>query len=84
MTKVYKAFGLVGFPADLVAKSLQLQPKFQLKEQKHHAVIDMDHYLEASFPAGREELLPALSTLHDAIAVSFHAIATPHAFDAWE
>ncbi|MDP2242582.1 TIGR04255 family protein [Pseudomonas sp.] len=84
VTKVYKAFGLVGFPADLVAKSVQLQPKFQMNEQKHHAVIDMDHYLEASFPAEREALLPALGALHDAIAVSFHAIATPHAFDVWE
>lgn len=84
LTKVYKAFGLIGFPSDLVAQSVQIQPKFQLAEEKHHAVLDMDHYLDASFPAEREALLPALTALYDAIAVSFRAIATPHAFNVWK
>lgn len=83
LTKVYKAFGPVGFPSDLIAKSVQLQPKFQLKES-HHAVIDMDHYMEASFPASKGALLPVLIALHDAIDLSFHEIATPHAFEIWK
>ncbi|MGH1448793.1 MAG: TIGR04255 family protein [Pseudomonadaceae bacterium] len=84
VTKVYKAFGKVGFPSDLVAKSVQLLPRFQLAQDIDHAVIDMDHYLDAVFTARKEELLPALYELHEAINLSFHAIATPYAFDAWK
>lgn len=85
IAKVYQAPNSpLGFPQDLVPRSVQLMPRFQREEPFTHAVLDMDLYVEESMPVDTAAIYEKLLGFHEDLAKCFHAIATPHAFARWE
>jgi len=85
IAKVYQAPNArLGFPQDLVPRSVQLAPRFDREESFAHAVLDMDLFVEESMPVDAAVIYEKLLGFHGDLAKCFHAIATPHAFARWE
>lgn len=84
VSKVYKiAFAPLGFPFDLQPRSVILHDRFPPSESREHAVIDIDHYAEGTFPPNAAAISDLLEKLHFSLNRCFTAIATPHAFERW-
>ena len=85
IAKVYKApSSPLGFPQDLMPRSVQLMPRFQRETPFAHAVLDMDLFVEDSMNVDTAAIYEKLLGFHGDLAKCFHAIATPHAFARWE
>ncbi|WP_454869792.1 TIGR04255 family protein [Pseudomonas putida] len=85
IAKVYQAPNApLGFPQDLVPRSVQLMPRFNREESFAHAVLDMDLFVEETMPVDTAAIYERLLSFHGDLARCFHAIATPHAFTRWE
>lgn len=85
IAKVYQAPNSpLGFPQDLIPRSVQLMPRFQREKPFTHAVLDMDLFVEESMPVDTAAIYEKLLSFHGDLAKCFHAIATPHAFARWE
>ena len=84
IAKVYQApNSLLGFPADLLPRSVQVMKRFKRQEPFSHAVIDMDLFVEEYIPFDTDAIYQRLLRFHGDLADCLHAIATPHAFDRW-
>ncbi len=84
VAKIYKASNaMLGFPADLLPRSVILMERFKTKEPLAHAIIDMDHFSDSALPPDTGIIYENLISLHDELAGCFHAIATDHAFSTW-
>ncbi|MCD9118358.1 TIGR04255 family protein [Pseudomonas bijieensis] len=84
VSKVYKtASATLGFPFDLQPRSVVMHERFSFSEGKEHAVIDIDHYAEGSFPPDADTISKLLEKLHASVNKCFNAIATPLAFERW-
>jgi uncharacterized protein (TIGR04255 family) len=62
---------------------LMINPKFEVKEPRAHAVIDMDHFVEGRMPIDMGNLIEQVLSLHATIKSVFGATTTDHARDAW-
>ncbi|WP_122588791.1 TIGR04255 family protein [Pseudomonas viridiflava] len=84
IAKVYQAPNSpLGFPQDLVPRSVQLLPRFKIETPFAHAVIDMDLAIEGAMPINCSVIYEKLLSFHGDLAKCFHAIATPLAFERW-
>lgn len=84
IAKVYHAPNLpLGFPMDLIPRSLHLLKRFQITQPVTHAVIDMDLYVEEVVDIDTRVIYEKLLGFHKDLAACFHAIATDYAFDKW-
>jgi len=81
--RVYRMTASLGFPPDVQPIGLMINPKFDVKEPRAHAVIDTDHSVEGCMPIDMDKLREQLLKLHETIKSVFGATTTDHARDAW-
>lgn len=82
ISRVYKVFGAVGFPPDLLPYGLTLMPKF-VTDAIAHAVIDTDHSVTGQMPIDLDLIGAQMKELHAAIKQVFAATVTDHANGVW-
>jgi uncharacterized protein (TIGR04255 family) len=75
--------GRVGFPPDLLPNPLRVPDRFQIL-QGHHAILDIDGFLERRETFNVDRVGDHLRLIHDEIAEAFRATVTPHAIKVWE
>ena len=83
VSRVHRMTAPLGFPPDIQPSGLMISPKFEVKEQRVHAVIDTDHFVEGHMPIDMDHLGEQLRSLHATIKSVFGATTTDHARDAW-
>ena len=84
VAKIYKvSHAMLGFPADLLPRSVVVMDKFQTPTPLAHAVIDMDHFSDSPLTPETDLIYKKLVSLHDELTDCFKAIATQHAFSTW-
>ena len=83
VTRVHRMTAPLGFPPDMQPNGLMINPKFEVKEPRAHAVIDTDHFVEGRMPIDMDNLGKQLLSLHATIKSVFGATTTDHARDAW-
>lgn len=83
VTRVHRMTALLGFPPDLQPYGLRINPKFELKEPRPHAVIDTDHFVEGRMPIDTDKLKAQVLSLHATIKSVFAVTTTDHARNAW-
>lgn len=83
VTRVHRMNEPLGFPPDMQPNGLMVNPKFDVKEPRAHAVIDTDHFVEGRMPIDLDNLDKQALSLHATIKSVFRATTTDHARDAW-
>lgn len=83
VTRVHRMTAPLGLPPDMQPNGLMINPKFEVKEPRAHAVIDTDHFVEGRMPIDMDNLGKQLLSLHATIKSVFGATTTDHARDAW-
>lgn len=83
VTRVHRMTAPLGFPPDMQPNGLMINPKFEVKEPRAHAVIDTDHFVEGRMPIDMDNLGEQVLSLHATIKSVFEATTTGHARDAW-
>lgn len=83
VARVHRLHAPLGFPPDIVPSGLLVNPRFDFKEPRAHAVIDTDHYVEGRMPLNFDQIGEQLISLHATIKAVFEATTTDHARDAW-
>jgi len=83
VTRVHRMTAPLGFPPDMQPNGLMINPKFEVKEPRAHAVIDTDHFVEGRMPIDMDNLGMQLHSLHETIKSVFETTTTGHARDAW-
>lgn len=83
VTRVHRMTAPLGFPPDMQPNGLMINPKFEVKEPRAHAVIDTDHFVDGRMPIDMDNLGEQLLSLHATIKSVFGATTTDHARDAW-
>lgn len=83
VTRVYRSTAPLGFPPDMLPNGLIANAKFEMKESRAHAIIDLDHYVEGRMPIDRAKLNEQLRSLHTTIKSVFNATTTDYAREAW-
>ena len=83
VTRVHRMTAPLGFPPDMQPNGLMINPKFEVKEARAHAVIDTDHFVEGSMPIDMDILDKQVLSLHATIKSVFGATTTDNARDAW-
>jgi uncharacterized protein (TIGR04255 family) len=83
VTRVLRTHAPLGFPPDLQPDGLRINPKFEVKKPRPHAVIDTDHFVEGRMPLDMDSLEKQVLSLHATIKAVFEATTTGHARDAW-
>ena len=58
-------------------------PKFMVKLNTQHAVIDIDHFIEGQMPLKFGEIKVQLTFLHSGIKQSFNSTTTNYARKVW-
>lgn len=84
VTRVHRMTAPLGFPPDMQPHGLMINPKFEVKEPRAHAVIDTDHFVEGRMPIDMDKLGAQVLSLHATIKSVFGATTTDHARDAWD
>ena len=82
ISRVYKIYGPVAFPPDLLPHGLTLMPKF-VTGPVAHAIIDTDHSVAGQMPIDLELIEAQLKELHAAIKQVFAATVTDYANNVW-
>lgn len=83
IARVIQLTSSLGYPPGLSPHGLEPIDRFALKQPRHHAVIDTDHFVEGRIPLEFEKIGQQLSSLHDALKKAFAAITTDHAKNVW-
>ncbi|MCL6537001.1 MAG: TIGR04255 family protein [Acidothermus sp.] len=83
VARVLRMTSPLGFPPDIQPSGLKTNPKFDVKEDRAHAVIDTDHFVEDRMPIDIDTLREQLLSLHATIKSVFRAMTTDHAHSAW-
>lgn len=83
VARVHRMVSPLGYPPDLMPNGLITMPRFEIKDARHHAVIDTDHFVEGQMPLDFEKLEAQLLNLHTNIKRIFDATITKHARTAW-
>lgn len=83
VTRVHRMTDRLGFPPDMQPNGLMINPKFEVKEPRAHAVIDTDHFVEGRMPIDMSNLGKQVLSLHATIKSVFKATTTDHARAAW-
>ena len=83
VTRVHRMTAPLGFPPDMQPNGLMINPKFEVKEPRAHAVIDTDHFVEGRMPIDMDNLGKQVLSLHATIKSVFGATTTDHARNAW-
>lgn len=83
VTRVHRMTADLGFPPDMQPNGLMIDPKFEVKKPRAHAVIDTDHFAEGRMPIDIDQLGEQLLALHATIKSVFDATLTDHAREAW-
>lgn len=83
VARVHRVTAPVGFPPDLQPHGLMIDPRFEPKAPRAHAVIDTDHFVEGRMPIDMHQLGEQLQSLHAAIKSAFEATTTDHARHTW-
>jgi uncharacterized protein (TIGR04255 family) len=83
VTRVYRMTAPLGFPPDMQPNGLMINPKFEVKEPRAHAVIDTDHFAEGRMPIDIGKLSEQALSLHATIKSVFEATTTDHARASW-
>jgi uncharacterized protein (TIGR04255 family) len=83
VARVHRMTAPLGFPPDMQPSGLMINPKFEVKEPRAHAVIDTDHFGEGRMPIDMDKLGEQLLSLHATIKSVFRATTTDHARGAW-
>ena len=83
VTRVHTMTAPLGFPPDMQPNGLMVNPKFEVKEPRAHAVIDTDHFVEGRMPIDMDNLGKQVLSLHATIKSVFGATTTDNARDAW-
>lgn len=81
--RVHRMTAPLGFPPDMQPNGLMINPKFEMKEPRAHAVIDMDHFVEGCMPVDMDNLGKQVLSLHATIKSVFEATTTGHTRDVW-
>ena len=75
--------GALSYPPDIAPHDLI--PKFARKQDPcHHAIIDIDHFIQGKLPVDFEQLKNQLGSLHAEIKTVFEANITDYAKKVWE
>jgi uncharacterized protein (TIGR04255 family) len=83
VARVHRMASPLGYPPDIVPSGLIAMPKFEIKDTRHHAVIDTDHFVEGRMPLDFEKIGEQLSALHATIKLVFDATVTDNARAVW-
>lgn len=83
VTRVHRMTAPLGFPPDMTPKGLVVNPDFDIKESREHAIIDTDHYVQGRMPIDMEKIEEQLLSLHTTIKSVFGSTTTDHARDVW-
>jgi uncharacterized protein (TIGR04255 family) len=83
VARAHRMTSSLGFPPDIQPHGLVIDSKFEVKEPRAHAVIDMDHFVEGRMPIDMDKLGEQLLSLHATIKSVFRATTTDHARGAW-
>lgn len=83
VARVYRMTAPLGFPPDMQPNGLVINPKFDVREPREHAVIDTDHFAEGRMPIDMDKLSEQLLSLHATIKSVFRAMTTDHARSVW-
>lgn len=83
VARVYRMTAPLGFPPDMQPNGLMINPTFEAKEPRAHAVIDTDHFVEGRMPIEMDELHKQLLSLHATIKSAFRSTTTDLARDTW-
>lgn len=84
MTRIRKAEGPLGFPADAIPFGLRMQPKFSAIQSGWHAIIDTDHFVEGKIDIVPELIEKQFLSMHTVIKESFVKMVSPHALNCWK
>lgn len=83
VVRVYRTTSPLGYPPDLIPNGLLPQPKFQPKEVRSHAVLDLDHAVEGLVPLDFAKIGEQMQDLHDTLSGAFLAATTEYAHSVW-
>lgn len=83
VARVHTMAAPLGFPPDMQPNGLIVNPRFEVKEPRLHAVIDTDHFVEGRMPIDPVPLGEQLRSLHATIKSALDATTTDHARSAW-
>lgn len=83
IARVHQLISPLGYPPDIAPHGLKIEPRFDIKENKHHSIIDIDHFVEGVMPLDGTGMKEQLLSLHGMIKKAFDAIVTSHALQAW-
>ncbi|MGH1606235.1 TIGR04255 family protein [Yersinia proxima] len=84
VTRIHKMNSQLGFPPDMLPNGLIPLPQFTNTEQRWHAIIDMDHYVEGYMPIEPHMIEKQLLSLHGKVKESFHKMVSDFAIDKWQ
>lgn len=83
VARVHRLQAKLGFPADLATQQLTLMDRFRDVEERDHAIIDTDHFVEKQMEVDFAGIEQQLACMHEANDGIFHATVTPYALDTW-
>jgi uncharacterized protein (TIGR04255 family) len=83
IARVHRMLSPLGYPPDMVPNGLVQMPKFEIKDIRPHAVIDIDHFVEGQMPLDFKKINAQLAALHATIKLAFVATITDHAQAVW-
>ncbi len=83
VARVLRMTAPLGFPPDMQPNGLIINPKFEVKEPRAHAIIDTDHFVEGHMPIDQDKLNDQLLALHATIKSVFRATTTDYARATW-
>ena len=83
VSRVHRMDSPLGYPPDMVPSGLTAMHKFEIKENRPHAVIDTDHFVEGRMPLDFEKIGEQLSALHASIKLVFDATVNDYARAVW-
>lgn len=83
VARVHRAIAPLGYPPDMNPSGLVSKDKFSISEVIDHAVIDIDHFSEATKHIDLSKIGSEFLTLHITLREAFDAISTDDAKKIW-
>lgn len=83
VARVHRMTSALGYPPDMVPNGLLPMPRFDVKDERDHAVIDTDHFVEGQMIIDYEMIKTQLYNLHLTVKDVFRATTTKYAHSIW-
>ncbi|CNI70736.1 TIGR04255 family protein [Yersinia mollaretii] len=84
VARIHKMNTQLSFPPDMVPNGLIALSQFRNTEQRWHAIIDTDHFVEGNMPIEPLKIEKQILSLHGKVKESFYKMVTDFAISKWK